>query len=409
MTTRRTAEQLWALYNSSPNFTAWEHVIRHGESYHDDRAWTVRWGGTGHLPKTFNSLAAHPRLLEPGPKGPSSAAGAFQITMTTWDSLAYLNLPDFSAKSQRIAMMALTERHGALDDVLAGRLDEAMRKCKTEWSSLPFGTDGQPTVALADAHQVFTNYGGKTASDTQPAAPIEERSVQMEQQPAAPTTSFDWATITKVGGALAGFFNPFVGALITGFGPLLQQKIAAEIGRHTDPETAKNVAANLSDVITKAATRETGKTNEIEVLQAVAQSPAVLTKIEDAVVSRLEQLQPFLDRLHEQSKDEWAAEEESRRLAAERIAASPDGPKIQMSVLRYTLFLLAGVLVYVGALIGFQMWLSDGEEPNGQLLILFVMLATMIANVYRTVADWSYGSSKNSAAKDVTISEITRG
>lgn len=33
----------------------------------------------------FSSYADHPRIFEPGPKGPSSAAGRYQITATTWD------------------------------------------------------------------------------------------------------------------------------------------------------------------------------------------------------------------------------------------------------------------------------------------------------------------------------------
>ena len=39
-------------------------------------------GGT-----TFDGFDAHPRIFEPGPAGPSSAAGRYQITATTYDRL----------------------------------------------------------------------------------------------------------------------------------------------------------------------------------------------------------------------------------------------------------------------------------------------------------------------------------
>jgi hypothetical protein len=236
---------------------------------------------------------------------------------------------------------------------------------------------------------------------------------QQPEQPMAETTtsasSWDWSSIAKVGGSVAAIFNPLVGAAIMALSPLLQQKITAEVGRHTDPETAKQVAANLSDVIEKVVTRETKQADPFKAVVAMQGDPAVVAKVEAALVSRLDEMAPFLDKLHAQSVAEWDAEETSKDRAAARVAADPvQGSAIQLMILRYTLWIMAGVLVYVGSLIGYQMYLSNGAEPNGQLLILFVMLATMTANVYRSIADWGYGSSKSSAAKDITVSELAR-
>jgi muramidase (phage lysozyme) len=262
---RHTADELWALYNSSGNFPAWEHVLRHGESYHDDRAWTVRWGGTNKPPKTFTDLSDHPRILEPGPKGPSSAAGAFQITMTTWDGLAYLKLPDFSAKSQRIAMMALTEGRGALDDVLNGRLDEAMRKCRDEWSSLPFGVDGQPTIELAEAHNVFRRYGG--IEGTQPAAPIEE--VDLSGIPPREEIPMP---IPAVLGAIATF-GPALAQLIPILAPLFDKK--------AETPAKLEAASRAIDVVV----RTTGAVNEQDAIKKLTESPALVQKATEAVVT----------------------------------------------------------------------------------------------------------------------------
>ena len=262
---RRAADELLALYNSSGNFPAWEHVLRHGESYHDDRAWHVRWGGTNNPPKFFDDLSRHPRILEPGPKGPSSAAGAFQITMTTWDSLDYLGLTDYSPTSQRIAMMALTERHGALDDVLHGRLDEAMRKCRTEWSSLPYGTDGQPTIALAEAHKVFRDYGG--IEGLQPAAPIDEvdlSGIPPREEPAMP--------IPAILGAVATF-GPAIAQLIPILAPLFDKKA----------ETPAKLAAASKAV--EVVVQATGAVNEQDAVQKLAADPALVQKATQAIVT----------------------------------------------------------------------------------------------------------------------------
>jgi muramidase (phage lysozyme) len=58
----------------------------------------------------------------------STAAGAFQFLSRTWDECAKaLGLTDFSPASQDLAAVFLIDRRKALDDVLAGRFDEAVR------------------------------------------------------------------------------------------------------------------------------------------------------------------------------------------------------------------------------------------------------------------------------------------
>lgn len=72
----------------------------------------------------------------------STAAGAFQITGTTYNDIApKLGVSDFSAQSQTEVATALIKRAGALDDVLAGRFEIAIDKLKNVWTSLPGNTD----------------------------------------------------------------------------------------------------------------------------------------------------------------------------------------------------------------------------------------------------------------------------
>jgi hypothetical protein len=117
---------------------------------------------------------------------------------------------------------------------------------------------------------------------------------------------------------------------------------------------------------------------------------------------------PFLDKLHQQSKDEWDATEKSYDSSVERTNLSSVGALVQKSILFFAEGAVLLAMIFTGCLIAYQMVKKDGAEPSGQLMILFAMLVTMSANTVRTIADWAFGSSKNSAAKDLTLDEFRR-
>lgn len=54
----------------------------------------------------------------------------------------------------------LIKRRGALEDVIAGRFESAVKKCNREWASLPGSPYGQPTKTMADALDVYVKHGG---------------------------------------------------------------------------------------------------------------------------------------------------------------------------------------------------------------------------------------------------------
>lgn len=172
-----------------PQVAAFLRVIREGESGQTDAAYSMRWPG-----KTFSGFADHPRAFEPAPGGTrSSAAGAYQITATTWDDLRRTYpFPDFSPRSQDLACVALLYRRNAVAPLLAGGLETAIARCRTEWTSLP-GASQSGRVTMERARQVFQQYGGHLAapSDTQPSAPIVEadpahRIVNNQEAPVLP-------------------------------------------------------------------------------------------------------------------------------------------------------------------------------------------------------------------------------
>lgn len=152
------------------NLRAFLWLIRNGEGTSDPNGYLRLFGGRpGRYDKLFAGFADHPRVrtyekrdefIKNGKKDYTTAAGAYQITATTWDSLrkAGVALPDFSPANQDKAATALIARRKALDDVHAGRWEDAIRKCNTEWASLPGSPYGQPTLTLAKAKKILADF-----------------------------------------------------------------------------------------------------------------------------------------------------------------------------------------------------------------------------------------------------------
>lgn len=151
------------------NVQAFLRVIREGETSQTEDAYRTIVGGA-----RFDSFADHPRqrVYIASLKVHSTAAGAYQFLSRTWDECAKaLSLPDFSPASQDLAAVFLIRRRGALDDVIAGRLEDAIHKCRLEWASLPGSPYGQPTKTMARARAVYERFGGTYAA----TSPVPER------------------------------------------------------------------------------------------------------------------------------------------------------------------------------------------------------------------------------------------
>lgn len=152
--------------NLEPNLAAFLDMIAISEiglkllSKSDD-GYNVVVGGT-----LFEDYSNHPNILVPLPKlGISStAAGRYQLLRRYF--VAYkkqLNLPDFGPESQdAIALQQIRERK-AIPDILAGRFDEAVKKCSNIWASLPGAGYGQHENDINKLRAEFVNAGGVLA------------------------------------------------------------------------------------------------------------------------------------------------------------------------------------------------------------------------------------------------------
>lgn len=125
------------------------------QDYSDHPAITGEWRGEV-LSDRMCALAGF------GPGCKSTAAGAYQINRPTWlDIKGKLGLTDFSPQSQDAAAINLIASCGALEDVKAGRFNEAVRKCRNKWASLPGNSAGQGQRTYAQLGQWFTQAGGR--------------------------------------------------------------------------------------------------------------------------------------------------------------------------------------------------------------------------------------------------------
>lgn len=145
----------------SANLRAFLYLIAHCEGTAGENGYRMMFGG-----ELFDSFADHPRKVITRKLGgkpiSSSAAGRYQFLSRTWDECRKaLTLPDFSPESQDRAAIFLIKRRGALADVEAGRIEQAIRKCNREWASLPGSPYGQPTKTLAECLAVYHRAGGE--------------------------------------------------------------------------------------------------------------------------------------------------------------------------------------------------------------------------------------------------------
>lgn len=108
------------------------------------------------------SFADHPRqywpINLPGYEGKtSSAAGAYQFIVSTWDEQRKRTpVPDFSPQSQDIMALGLLAYDGALPYIDRGDFETATRIASRRWASLPYSKAGQNPQTVAAA-QAFLN------------------------------------------------------------------------------------------------------------------------------------------------------------------------------------------------------------------------------------------------------------
>jgi lysozyme len=150
--------------SASQNLTAFLKLVRVAESGDDYSA--LVGGGS------ITDFSDHPankgwQGIRTADNRKTTAAGAYQITQTTWNTEVQpaLHLPDFTPASQDEAALWIIQfkRPGAWEMVTQGKLDDALARLRQEWESFDRMIKGTYPITLAEAQTIYTDAGGTVA------------------------------------------------------------------------------------------------------------------------------------------------------------------------------------------------------------------------------------------------------
>lgn len=133
-----------------------------------------------------------------GKKNTSSASGAYQFLERTWNGLAKEHgLTDFSPRSQDLGAIALLKQSGALDSIVKGDFDTAVKKANRIWASLPGSPYAQHTRSNDYVAQSLAKHLGEDVDLTKYKMPAGAPSPKQEA-PVSKTVSTSPSVQDKV-------------------------------------------------------------------------------------------------------------------------------------------------------------------------------------------------------------------
>ncbi len=259
----------------NPNVRAFLRMLRHGEGTAGDDGYRTQFGGG-----LFDSFADHPRQPITRKLGgtpiTSTAAGAYQFLARTWDGLVrQYGFADFSPMNQDLGAVALILGRKALHDVIAGRFEDAVRKCNREWASLPGSPYGQPVVTMARARKEYEAHGGMYAA-VAPAVHEPLPTITDLINPEA--IAADTITPTPTEQPMAPFIAAVLPSLID-----LVPKLGKLFSSGSDT-SERNIKA--AEIVVAAAKEAIGARNEQELLEVIKADPAAAAAVRSAIESQ---------------------------------------------------------------------------------------------------------------------------
>lgn len=110
----------------------------------------------------FTDFKDHPnKLVKLNANLSSTAAGRYQILYRFW--VIYkkqLNLPDFSPFSQDLYCRNILKEQRAIEPLLNGDFELAIKRTNNIWASLPDSPYGQHTYSMDEAKGIYVMNGG---------------------------------------------------------------------------------------------------------------------------------------------------------------------------------------------------------------------------------------------------------
>lgn len=380
---------------SNKNVSAFLRVIRARESGQDDDAYTVLNGGAH-----FDGWQDHPFAGQRTP--PAKAAGAYQFIASTWAEVAAkYGLTDFSPKNQDMGAVGRVIYRGALDDVIAGRIVEAIVKCRKEWTSLPGADESTASWTMDKALSVYRMYGGTMA--TQPAAPIEDKST--EYTPPAGGTVNQEAPM----GPSFMLLSSILPSVLQLFSGAAQAKIAKATG---DPEAARvfmqSLAANVGGAVgipvtdNATAMQAVGKFTE-------APTPAAIQALETKALATVDELIRLADKSIMLDQSMWAANVAGRSSASsvaieEKRAGLWD---MTRTLVLFACTMMAGLGAALGGALISQAMTGTRQIDSG-LLGLSGPILMAIVTAFAAIIAYRFDGTKASSEQGKALTDVIR-
>ena len=378
-------------------------VIREGETSQGDEAYQTIVGGG-----RFESFADHPRqsVYIERLNLRSTAAGAYQFILPTWEGLVRTyGFADFKPYTQDCAAVALIYERQALEDVIEGRFEDAVRKCNREWASLPGSPYGQGGITMTRARAVWEAYGGGIPTtvqrDTQPAAPIIDRSIPARPADVERINNPEGETVAPI-----AFILPLLQSLFQVFTPLAQAKLTQTLNKQTgDAAMSGQMAQQILDIVKQAAGTVAPAAapavpadpiaSAVDAVATVRSSPTLVAKVEANVLDYLAKLSPMIDKIGALEAAAWAAEDSSRNAAAARTSGQEwRSPTVLIALAMLGLPYIAVARVLFG----------DGFSEQLQT----VVVTAAVTGILGYIGGYYFGTTRNNSAKDVVIAEMAR-
>ena len=238
--------------------------------------------------KLSDSYDAHPRQINHASGIDSTAAGAYQFHSRTWDGLVkQYGFTNFEPRTQDIACIALIHGRKALDDVVAGRIEQAVLKCNKEWASLPGSPYGQPVVTMEKFIAEYKANGGTFAPVVDHGIDANQF-VERETDIGAPLLHLGPEPfITDYDAPKEQPMTPLLMAALPALIDLVPK--LGSIFASGSATAQRNVKA--AEIVVEAAKSAIGATNEQDLVERIKKDPAAATTAKQAIESVWFQLQ----------------------------------------------------------------------------------------------------------------------
>lgn len=218
---------------------------------------------------------------------------------------------------------------------------------------------------------------------------------------------------------LLALLTPVAQVLFNAFAPVVQQKIAAVVDKHSDqPGVGQAVAESLSTALVQFAQGATGKSDPLEAVAVARQDAGIVAQAqqiaESTVLDRLKQLAPLLQESMELDQAKWQAEREGKDAAATRAIAEKKAGLWDMTQTLVTSLLI--MLWGIAWGLGYALYQAiQRDEPNAMVLTALIGLSgpiwtgAIVASVAAIVAYRFDGTAKESAQTQALVQAAQLG